>query len=717
MRSITILIFACACALASGYYQKKDVHYADSTFLVKQKAFFDVLQHVHQNDVFTKLYEESKTFNLLEWREHFTKPHVVDEFDFMYKHGMLPMNEIFTIMNKEHLEEVISLFHVFYYAKDWDTFYKTMVWARFHVNEGQFLYALTVAVLHRHDMVGIVLPAPYEIYPYYFFSSEVVQKAQLYKMQGFYGMKKVEDTYTVIIPANYTGYYTHTSDEHKISYFTEDIGLNSYYYYFHADYPFWMGGDEFGLKNDRRGEFYFYQYQQILARYYLERLSNDLGEIPELSYYEPIEEGYYPDLRYYNGEYFPVRTNHYTVYHERNFYEVELVEDYEYRIRTAIDHGFVLLPDGTHLDLTKPESIEYLGNFFQANPDSKFPRYFGHLAWFAKWLLGTSARHTEYHHGNFHASHHYIPSVLEHYETAMRDPVFYQLYKRFLKYYYQFQDHLPYYKHEDLEFKGVKIDSVEIDKLVTYFDKFDSDITNVVDIEMFEDKTHMSPLHKFGRFAHYNGYDVLIKARQWRLNHLPFTFKLHVHSDKVQKAIVKVFIGPKYDSFGHVYDVEENRENFYELDHFFVELVEGKNDIVRNSEDFSWFVKDRTTFYELYKQLMLSIKGDVKFPLDMTEAHCGLPMRLMLPKGKKGGMPFQFFFMVMPYYAPKVERFTGFDSTMSCGVGSGARYLDTLPFGFPFNRHIDEHHWYTDNMYYYDVNIFHKRETEINAAH
>jgi len=384
-----------------------------------------------------------------------------------------------------------------------------------------------------------------------------------------------------------------------------------------------------------------------------------------------------------------------------------MVEDYEHRIRDAIATGFITLPGGKYLDLTKPESVEYLGNFIQGNPDSKFTRFYGYLG-LARTLLGASIDRVE--------QHKVIPSVMEHFETAMRDPVFYQLYKNLIRYYYNWQTYLPHYTYDELNFKGVKIETVEIDKLVTYFDKFDSDITNVVDVEMF-DKTPKTPLQTFGRIAHYEGEDFVIKARQSRLNHLPFEYKLHIQSDKAEKAVVKVFIGPKRDEYGHVFTYEENRENFYELDHYYVDLVAGKNDIVRKSEDFSWFVKDRTTYFELYKHVMLAFNGQDKFPLDMTEAHCGFPMRLMLPKGKRGGMPFQFFFMVVPYYAPKVEQFSGFDNTLSCGVATGGRYVDNLPFGYPFNRPIDEKYWLTPNMYYYEVNIFHKKEVDVNAAH
>lgn len=709
MRSIVVFVFACAVALASGSYFSKEVKFADNEFLFRQKSIFELLQHVNQREVFQKLYEESKLIRYDDLKSDYVDTEVLKEFIEIYKHGLLPMGDQFTIFDEQHRYQAVALFKVFYYAKDFATYYKVLKWARFHVNEGMFVYALTVSAIHRKDMVGIVLPAPYEIYPYYFFNSEVIQKAQHYKMQGFYGMKMVDDKYVVTIPANYTGQFVHTNLEQRLSYFTEDIGLNSYYYYLHADYPFWMGGEEYGLYKDRRGEFYMYMYQQILARYYLERLSNGLGKIPELSFYTPIKSGYYPALRYYNGDYFPSRENDYVVYQEENYEDVAMVEDWETRLRKAIDSGFILLEDGKYYDIMKPEAIEYIGNLIQSNPDSKNSRFYGKLEVLFREILSTSV--------NMVGENVVIPSVLEHYETAMRDPLFYQMYNRIWQLYYKFKEHITPYTYDELFYKGVKIEGVEVDKLVTFFDTFDADITNAIDVEYFDDKEAHSDLIKFGRLSQFHNHDVIIKARQQRLNHLPFTMKLHVQSEKVQKAIVKVFIGPKYDVHGHVYTLEENFQNYYELDHFYVDLVAGKNDIVRNSNDFSWFVKDRTTTYELYKQIMLATKGETKFPLDMSEAHCGIPTRLMLPKGQAGGLTFQMFFMVMPFNEPKVQRFSGYDHTISCGVGSGARYLDTLAFGYPFDREINRANWYTPNMHFYDVNIFHKKEVDINAAH
>lgn len=715
MKSVAVFILACAVALASGAVHRftPPTQFVDETFLVKQKAILDILQHIHQKDIFTELKTLSDTLHSKEffsfdydYQTKFTNVEAIMEFVKLYRSGMLPRGEVFSIMNETHRRQVISLFHLFYYAKNWETFYKLAVFARLNLNEGMFVYALTVAVLHRKDMVGIVLPAPYEVYPYYFFNYEVIQKAQQHKMQGFYDIKMMDDTYTVVIPTNYTGNLFETNVESKLSYFMEDIGVNTYYYYFHMDLPFWMTENNFMTYNDRRGELYLFKHQQILARYYLERLSNGLGVIPTFTWMDNIRTGYYPALRYYNGDVFPSRDNYYNLYTEHNYNDVDIVTTYERRIRDAIDRGFFTMHDGTVIDLTKPESIELLGEFIQGTMDVTDKRFYGYMEYFAKMLLGTSV--TTMH------QHRTIPSVLEHFETAMRDPVFYQLYKRIINYYWTFKTHLPAYKTDDIRFKGVKIETVEVDRLVTFFEKFDADITNVVDIETFDDTHTKTDMYKFGRKTQYEGKDVIITASQYRLNHKPFNVRMNVMSDTVQKAVVKIFIGPKYDEFGVEYTVNENRENFVELDHFVVDLVSGTNVIDRNCQEFSRYIRDHTTYLDLYKDVMLATEGKIKFAYDTYEKHCGFPWRLMLPKGTKGGMLFKFFFIVVPYTTTTTTTHT-IDQTMATCV-SFNEYVDNRSFGFPLDRIIDEVHWYTPNMYYYDATIYHEQEMMLNMV-
>jgi hypothetical protein len=661
---------------------------------LKQKTILEVLHHVYQHETESKYYTDAAAYKLNENFDNYTNVEAVKEFYKYYEHDVLEHDELFSIMYEKHRDYAIALFHVFYYAKDWTTFYNTLVWAKYNVNPGCYVYALSVAVLHRPDMQGIVLPAPYEIYPYYFFNTEVVQQAQEYKMQNFNGLKQVDGKFEAIIPYNYTYDSYKQNEDQKISYFTEDIGLNSYYYYFHIDYPFWMEGKQFGLNKDRRGELYLFEHQQLLARYHLERISHGLGDIPEFSWFKKFETGYTPNLRYYNGLMFPVRSNNHQFYHEKNYYDIATVHNYERRIRDAIDYGFVILPDNTHIDLTKPESVEYLGNMIQGNPDWPFIRLYKYVVVYAKMILGGSIE--------YHTLEKSVPSVLEHYETAMRDPLFYVLYKRLISYYWQFKDQLPSYTQQDLEFDGVKIEKVEIEKLVTYFDYFYSDVNNLVEYDYSQ--------HKNEYFANF-----LIKTRQQRLNHLPFTFKLNVQSSKTVKSVVRVFLGPKYDEFGHVIDINENRENFWFLESFVYDLKSGNNVIERNSQDFTWFVKDRTTFSQLYKHVMTAFNGGETFKLDNTEAHCGFPQRLLLPRGGVNGIPYQFYFIITPYVAPKVEQYSTYEQVYTCGIGSGSRYLDALPLGYPFDREIDETVWDTPNMHTEDVLVYHKNEQEINS--
>ena len=128
-----------------------------------------------------------------------------------------------------------------------------------------FTEAVYMAVFHKDDLAGIVLPAIYETNPYHFFNSFVITKSQNAALHGMYGASKVDDMHVFTTEQNYTDYYMAYNYDAKLSYFTEDIGLNSYYYYFNMDYPTFLGGKEFGLYKDRRGEFFLYQYQQFLA--------------------------------------------------------------------------------------------------------------------------------------------------------------------------------------------------------------------------------------------------------------------------------------------------------------------------------------------------------------------------------------------------------------------------------------------------------------------
>ncbi|GBP03143.1 Arylphorin subunit C223, partial [Eumeta japonica] len=222
----------------------------------------------------------------------------------------------------------------------------------------------------------------------------------------------------------------------------------------------------------------------------------------------------------------------------------------------------------------------------------------------------------------------------------MRDPLFYMFYKRIASVYYQFFYYIKPYTHEELLFPGVTIKNVKVSELVTYFDLVDFDVTNLLNDKMtFVD----------GEFV----WDKTLLARQMRLNHKPFDFTFTIESDKAQKVVIRTFLGPKYDEFGRVISLTENRQNFMELDAFIYTLKAGVNEFKRLSKDFFWTTEDRTTYTELVQIChVLAFEGKYEFPLDISEPHCGFPDRLILPRGWAKGMPMQLFFYVTPSPLP-----------------------------------------------------------------
>lgn len=694
MKSFTaVAVIALAiCGLALSKHIESKV--ADKDFLVKQKFMLDILQHVYQDDVFVNKFDESYV-TYKPW-EHLEDYHDVDKvkgFFELWQHKPMHDDEIFSPVYLRHAEYAKGLVHVFYFAKDWVSFTHAVYWARMHVNKQLFIYALTVANIHREDLKGIVLPAIYEIHPWHFFDVDTLELAEKYRMHGFHNVKKLDNLYNVVIKSNYSNVYGDVNYDHNLAYFLEDIGYNAFYYYFNVDYPYWAKGPVgHELNKDRRGEFYLYLHWQLLSRYYLERLSNDLGEIPHFNIYQPYEHGYFSNLHYYKGVSFPDRDNHYNFYYEDNF---EYAKDIEY-------YGFRI---AEYVDTTKDDykvAVNKLGNMLQGNPDSVDYHKYGALDLIYRELVNEGRSYGKY--GET------LPATLMHYETSLRDPLFYSVYKEIVSYYWRLMESYPEYTHHDLVFPGVKIDGVHMPEgLTTYFEYFDADISNVVNVETPNTEESVDAIFKFGRNSQVHGHSYVIKARQLRLNHKPFEYTLDVNSDKSQKAVVKVFIGPKYDENGHIIHLEDNYMNFFELDHYVVDLVAGVNHLKRHSDDFTWYVSDRTTYLELYKKVMDATNSDYKFPLNQDEAHCGVPQRILLPKGKKGGMPFQFFFIVYPYHAPEVQQYSTYDPVISCGIGSGSRFVDDLPFGFPFNRPVKHDYYFNvDNVKFYDVKIYHK---------
>ncbi|WP_266165128.1 hypothetical protein, partial [Escherichia coli] len=107
-----------------------------------------------------------------------------------------------------------------------------------------------------------------------------------------------------VIRANYTGSHALRSVESKLSYFREDVGLASYMAFMGAQYIVpWVNASECPWPALRmRGDLYYFLMRNLLARYDLERLSNHMLPVTPVDLWEPVSEGYDPQLRLLSGK-------------------------------------------------------------------------------------------------------------------------------------------------------------------------------------------------------------------------------------------------------------------------------------------------------------------------------------------------------------------------------------------------------------------------------
>lgn len=290
-----------------------------------------------------------------------------------------------------------------------------------------------------------------------------------------------------------------------------------------------------------------------------------------------------------------------------------------------------------------------------------------------------------------------VPTVLDQYQTVLRDPIFYMLQKRICDMVILFKRRLPSYTTEELFFPGVKIDNVMVDKLVTYFDDYLMDMTNAVIMTDDEVKKTTS--------------DMKFLVRKRRLNHQPFKVTVDVMSDKAADCIVRIFMGPKEDHLGRLIDINRNRLNFVEIDSFMYKLVTGKNTIVRNSMDMHNLVRDRMYTRDLWKKLDTVTDMKDLMMKDLRNYHTGFPTRLLLPKGRVGGMKMMFYVIVTPMRLVDNVDITTIMDTNRKDLYKDFRWtvlLDKMPLGFPLDRHIDVGKFFTPNMKFVDVKVFHK---------
>merc|ERR1711887_535297 len=567
-----------------------------------------------------------------------------------------PQKKYFSLFNPRHREEALMLFDVLMQCKEWaPCLVSNAVYFRERMNEGIFIYALYVTIIHAPIADGLVLPPLYEVTPHMFTNSEVINQAYTAKMTATPGK----------FTMGYTG--SQKNPEQRVAYFGEDIGMNVHHVSWHMDFPFWWK-DSYGYNLDRKGELFYWVHHQLTARFDAERLSNNLPDVDELYWDRPIKEGFAPHTQYKYGGEFPSRPDNIKFSDVEGVARIRDLMIWEDRIRDAIAHGYVTGKNGEIIDILNDRGVDIIGDIIESSEYSPNPVYYGALHNTAHIVLGRQ--------GDPRGKFKMPPGVMEHFETSTRDPSFFRLHKYMNNIFKEFKDRLEPYTFDDLNWDGVTIESVEIEgSLETYFEDFEFSLINAVD-----DTTEIP--------------DVDISASVKRLNHKPFAFVLNINNDngKEVTASARLYLCPRRDNNGVAFHPNIGRWGCIEMDKFWVNLAPGANTIVRKASESDVTVPDSLSFENMIKQTDEALAaGAESTGLEKLSRTCGLPDRLLLPKGKEEGLEVVLMSFVSDGATDHTDTFQvggHYGGTHAhCGI-HGQKSPDKRAMGFPIDRQI-----------------------------
>ena len=252
--------------------------------------------------------------------------------------------------------------------------------------------------------------------------------------------------------------------------------------------------------------------------------------------------------------------------------------------------------------------------------------------------------------------------------AAMRDPIFYrwhayvksmfQIYKNTLI------ERAPYTDIE-LSFPGVRVESCfvqpdygELDSFYTYREMAS------VRLDRLDNPSPGSSM----------------SIQYMRMNHRPFHWNLLIHSDITERthAIVRIFMMPTMDGVG-------SRATIH-MDHFYIQLTPGINEIRREELEASHLSKSRWSLNQLQDHLL---NGQVN-RADFTWGGCGWPRHLNIPRGTEEGMSWTLVVMVSKVLPQDISSLESWKANSNlawsyCGVREGL-VPDSRPMGFPVDR-------------------------------
>ncbi|XP_067015385.2 phenoloxidase 2 isoform X2 [Anabrus simplex] len=544
-------------------------------------------------------------------------------------------------------------------ASTYEEFLSLAVYCRPRINPYMYVYALSLAIVHRPDTRNVRLPLHACLFPEMYFNGEIFGR-----LREEVTVVRPENRRPIEIRPDFTA--NDLEPEHRLAYFREDIGINMNHWHWHLAYPF--DGPLEIVNKDRRGELFYYFHEQIMARYNAERFSNKLSRAKRLiNWDEHIKEGYFPKLdSLIASRVWPPRQAH-SVLHDINreeqriVFDIQDLERWRDRLYQAIHTGWVRNEQGQSIALSPETGIDILGNLVEASLLSINPNFYGtlhnlgHMA--IAYIHDPDNRHLE-------------PfGVMGDTATAMRDPIFYRWHAFINDMFLEHKHTLPSYTIRELGFEGITITDLQVttqggqnNQLSTFWQQSDIDLARGLDF---------SP-----------GGPVLVRVTH--LQHVPFTYRIQVTNvGQPRIGTVRIFMAPKYDERGTPLLFQDQKSLFIELDKFQTTLLTGTNVIEQRSVDSSI-----TTPYE-YTFRDLSVEQPPTDGSQFNYFGCGWPQHMLIPKGSPEGLMFDLVVMISNYIDDRVEQRPSTnqcqDGHSYCGIRDQL-YPDRRAMGFPFDR-------------------------------
>ncbi|XP_039950507.1 phenoloxidase 2-like [Bactrocera tryoni] len=569
----------------------------------------------------------------------------------------------FSLFIPAHRRIAGRLIDIFMGVRSIDDLQSVAVFARDRVNPYLFNYALSVALLHRPDTKGLDLPSFAQNFPDKFVDSRVFRQVREEATVVPDGSRM-----PITIPRDYTA--SDLEPEHRLWYFREDLGINLHHWHWHLVYPF-EAGDRAVVNKDRRGELFYYMHQQVVARYNLERFSNNLARVVRFNNLrEPIAEGYFPKMdslvssRAWPPRFEDTKLSDLNRELDQINLDVSDMERWRDRIFEAISQGFATDESGNRVPLDNAGGIDILGNIMESSIISPNRSLYGDFHNMGHVFISYSHDPDHRHLESF--------GVMGDSATAMRDPVFYRWHAYIDDIFQEHKIRLPPYTLPELDYDGVTVTGVQVSPeggqanvLQTFWQQSDVDLARGMD---FVPRGNV-----FARFTH--------------LQHTPFTYTINVNNDSGAQRFgtVRIFLGPKTDERRQGMLFKDQRLLMIELDKFIVALNPGQNTIRRRSTESSVTIPFERTFRNLDQNRPAAGSAD---ELEFNFCGCGWPNHMLIPKGLPEGLECELFVMVSNYDQDRVEQElvgTCSDAASYCGVRDRL-YPDRRPMGYPFDR-------------------------------